>query len=74
MYTGKWFFYLAVFFRKGTFQNLWHCKILGFTKRVLKQTWSGAVHILSAFILGDLKFYMIVVGLSELCKQVLSFC
>ena len=53
------------------FQNLWHCKILGFTKRVLKQMWSGAVRILSAFISGDLKFYMIVVSVFELCKQLL---
>ena len=71
VYTGKWFIYLAFFFRKGTFQNLWQCKILGFAKRVLKQTWSGAVHIMSSFILGDLNLYLTVVGLCELCKHLL---
>ena len=56
------------------FQNLWHCKILGFAKRVLKQMWSGAVHFKSALILGDLKLYVIVVSIVELCKQLLYLC
>ena len=44
--------------------------ISGFTKRgLMKQTWSAAHHILTAFTLVDLYVSMNVVDLFCLCKQ-----